>query len=58
MKIHEFKVSIQAETKQEAKAILTAMFDIKKALSTEDLLVFAKTAKERPQLIRKARRFL
>jgi len=54
----EFKVKIQAKDNAEAKTLLTAMFDIKKALNNEDLLLLAKSVTENPNLIKKAKRFL
>lgn len=58
MQIFEYKVKIQAEDSVEAKKILTALFDIKKSVSTEDLLFFAKAVKEKPSLVKKAKMFL
>jgi len=54
----EFKVKIQATDNEQAKKVLTAMFDIKKALSDSDLFLFAKSIKEKPNLIKKAKMFL
>lgn len=58
MQTFEFKVKIQANNNEEAKKILTALFDIKKAVSTEDLMLFAKAVKEKPGLIKKAKMFI
>ena len=58
MTTHQFTVKIEAQSTEQAKEILSAMFDIKKALSTEDLLLFAKKIKEKPSLIQKAKMFL
>ncbi len=58
MKIFEYKVKIQANNSIEAKNILSALFDIKKSVSTEDLLVFAKAIKEKPSLVKKAKMFI
>ena len=58
MQSFEFKVKIQAKDNAEAKQILSALFDIKKAVSTADLLVFAKAIKEKPSLVKKAKLFL
>jgi len=58
MQTFEFTVKIQATNNEQAKQILTAMFDIKKTLSTEDLFLFAKAIKEKPQLIKKAKMFI
>ena len=58
METFEYKVKIQAKTSTEAKKILSALFDIKKALPTEDLFLFAEAIKEKPSLIKKAKMFL
>ena len=58
MEAFEFKVKIQAKDNEEAKKILTALFDIKKAVSTDDLILFAKAIKEKPSLVKKARMFI
>jgi hypothetical protein len=58
MQTFEYKVKIQAKDSKEAKQILTALFDIKKAVSTADLLVFSKAIKEKPSLVKKAKMFL
>jgi hypothetical protein len=54
----EFKVKIQAENRDEAKKVLAGMFDIKKAVSTEDLIFFATAIKEKPSLVKKAKMFI
>ena len=54
----EFKVKVDATSNANAKQVLTAMFDIKKALSDADLLLLAKAVKEKPNLIKKAKMFL
>ncbi len=54
----EFKVKIQAKDNAEAKKILAAMFDIKKSVSADELLLFAKAVKEKPGLVKKAKMFL
>lgn len=58
MQTFEFKVKIQANDNEEAKKILTALFDIKKSLNTDDLLLFAKAIKEKPSLVKKAKMFI
>ena len=58
METFEFKVKIQANTSEEAKQILTALFDIKKSISTEDLIFFADKVKEKPNLVKKAKKYL
>jgi len=54
----EFKVKVEAISNANAKQVLTAMFDIKKALSDEDLIGLAKLVKEKPHLVKKAKMFL
>ena len=54
----EFKVKVEATSNANAKQVLTALFDIKKSLSDEDLIGLAKIVKEKPHLIKKAKMFL
>lgn len=54
----EFKVKIQSSSNANAKQVLAAMFDIKKALKDDDLLLLAKSLKANPSLINKAKMFL
>ena len=58
MENFEFKVKIQAKNKAQAKQTLTAMFDIKKAVSADDLICFADAIKKKPQLVKKAKMFI
>jgi len=58
METFEFKVKIQAKSNDEAKRILTAMFDIKKAVSVEDLQFFADAITKNPGLVKKAKMFM
>jgi hypothetical protein len=62
MTTFEFKVKIDADSNEEAKAILQAMFDLMKTtrneLSTEDFIDFAKKIKAKPSLVRKAKMFI
>lgn len=58
MAAYEFKVKIEASSNAKAKQLLTAMFDIKKALSDEDLIALSKVVKEKPGLIKKAKMFM
>ncbi len=58
METFEYKVKIQAKDSSEAKKVLSVLFDIKKALSTEDLFLFAEAVKKKPSLIKKAKMFL
>ena len=54
----EFKVKIQAQSNARAKVLLAALFDIKRILSEEDLLLLADKIKQQPGLVKKAKRFL
>jgi len=58
METFEFKVNIQASSNKDAKQVLSAMFEIKKSLSDEDLIGLAKIIKEKPHLVKKAKMFL
>jgi len=62
MTAFEFKVKIEAENNDEAKLILSAMFDIMKTArsetSTKDFLAFAAKIKKDPSLVRRAKMFI
>lgn len=58
MEKFEFKVRIQAKSEQDAVKILTALFDIKKAISDEELLKVAEVIKKKPNLVKKLKAFL
>lgn len=58
MQTFEYKVKIQAESSDKAKEILSAMFDIKKAVSADDLFLFADAIKKNPKLVKKAKMFI
>ena len=62
MNTFEFKVKIEANSNEEAKAILQAMFDLMKTtrqeLSTKDFIDFAGKIKNKPSLVRKAKMFI
>lgn len=62
MKTFEFKVMIEAQSADEAKEILRAMFDLMKTtrqeLSTKEFIDFSKKIKEKPSLVRKAKMFI
>jgi len=62
MTTFDFKVKIDADSNEEAKAILQAMFDLMKTtrseLSTADFIDFAKKIKAKPSLVRKAKMFI
>jgi len=57
-----FTVNIQAQNDTEAKAVLTAMFDILKTVrsrtSTEDFIQFSQALVKKPSLIDKAKLFM
>ena len=61
MNAFEFKVKIEAESNEEAKEILQAMFDLMKTtrneLCTKDFIDFAKKVKAKPGLVKKAKMF-
>jgi hypothetical protein len=62
MTTFEFKVKIEAENNDEARALLQAMFDLMKTtrseLSTAEFIDFAKKIKSKPSLVRKAKMFI
>ena len=62
MTTFEYKVKIEANTQDEAKEILQAMFDLMKTtrseLSTRDFIDFAKKIKAKPSLVKKAKLFI
>lgn len=62
MKTFEFKVMIEAQSADEAKEILRAMFDLMKTtrheLSTKDFIEFSRKIKDKPSLVRKAKMFI
>jgi len=58
MPTFDFKVKIQAKDNTEAKKILKALFDIKKAVNTDDLLFFSSAIVKKPGLVKKAKMFL
>ena len=62
MTTFEYKVKIEANSPQEAKMILQAMFDImkttRKELSTADFIDFVDKIKNKPSLLNKAKMFI
>lgn len=62
MTTFEYKVKIEAQSQEEAKEILQAMFDLMKTtrqeLSTRDFIDFARKIKEKPGLVKKAKMFI
>ena len=53
-----FNVKIDAPSNEKARAAIQAMIDLKKSMSHEDLLLFAKKVKENPGLIQTAKKWL
>ncbi|MBI4946298.1 MAG: hypothetical protein HY840_07850 [Bacteroidetes bacterium] len=53
-----FNVKIDAPTSEKAREAIQAMIDLKKSMSHEDLLLFAKKVKEKPGLIQTAKKWL
>lgn len=53
-----FNVKIDAPTIEKAKEALQAMIDLKKSMSHNDLLLFSKKVKEKPNLIQTAKQWL
>lgn len=62
MEQYKFNVSIEAASNEEAKQILTSMFDIMKTVrsrtSTKDFIAFAQALKNKPSLVDKAKFFM
>lgn len=62
MNSYEYKVKIEADSPEQAKAVLQAMFDLMKTvrgeLSTDEFIQFAAKIKNKPSLIHKAKFFL
>jgi hypothetical protein len=56
--LFEYKIKIEAKNKEEAEKALQAMIDLKKTLSYEDLILFARKVRENPSLIQSAKRWL
>jgi len=62
MNSYEYKVKIEADSPEQAKEVLQAMFDLMKTvrreLSTDEFISFASKIKNKPSLIHKAKFFL
>lgn len=62
MNPYEFKVKIEAETPEQAKALLTAMFDLMKTAkaqtSAADFIRMATKIKAQPALVKQAMMFI
>ncbi len=62
MQTFEYKVKIEAENSEEAKKILSAMFDlmktVKSEVSSKDFVEMASKIKANPKLVKQAMMFL
>lgn len=54
---HKITIGIEAESQQKAVAIVEALVKIKNALSESDLLELARILKEKPGIIKTAKKF-
>ena len=55
---YSYTVKIDAPTPEKAKEALQALMDLKKSMSHEDLILFAKKVKADPGLIQTAKKWL
>lgn len=55
---HQITIGIEAESQQKAVAIVQALVQIKNCLSEQDLIELAKILKEKPGLVKTAKKFL
>ena len=53
-----FTIKVDAPTNEKAKEALQAMVDLKKSMSHEDLILFAKKVKQKPSLIQTVKKWL
>ena len=58
MEKFEFKVRVEANSKEHALKILNALFEIKRAVSEEDLMKISDVIKRKPGLVKKLKAFL
>jgi hypothetical protein len=62
MPTFDFKVKIEAENNEEAREVLTSMFDIMKTIrretSTQDFIEFGAKLKAKPSWVKKAKMFI
>jgi hypothetical protein len=62
MPTFDFKVKIDAENNEEARQVLSSMFDIMKTIrtetSTKEFIEFGTKLKEKPSLVQKAKIFI
>ena len=54
----EYRIFIEAPTREKTKEAMEALMDLKKSMSLEDLLLFSKKVKADPGLIQKAKKWL
>lgn len=55
---HQITIGIEAESQQKAVAIVQALVQIKNCLSEQDLIELAKILKEKPGVVKMAKKFL
>lgn len=55
---HEITIGIEAQTEKQAEELGQALVQIKNSLSDKDLLDLAKILKEKPGIIKTAKKFL
>lgn len=55
---HEITIGIEAQSGQQAEELAQALVQIKNSLSDKDLLDLAKILKEKPGIIKTAKKFL
>lgn len=55
---HEITIGIEAQSEQQAEELAEALVQIKNALSDKDLLDLARILKEKPGIIKTAKKFL
>ena len=55
---HKITIGIEAESQTKATEIAQALVDIKNSLTVDDLLELSKILKEKPGIVKKAKKFL
>jgi len=55
---HEITIGIEAQSEKQAEELAQALVQIKNSLSDKDLLDLAKILKEKPGIIKTAKKFL
>lgn len=56
--VHKITIGIEAPTEQKAEEIANSLVSIKNSLSDKDLLDLAKLLKEKPGIVKTAKKFL